>query len=69
MRKQMVDMEIFHCKCIFGVVRMPTKILQNLDMYPVMDKRQMKTIDGNYSVRMGYWASRITCRNTKSMQQ
>jgi hypothetical protein len=31
---------------------------QDLDLYPTMDHIQMKRIDVNYSVRMGYWAVR-----------
>jgi hypothetical protein len=44
----------FHCKCSFGVVRMPTRILRELDLYPVVDQRQMKLIDVDYNVRVGY---------------
>jgi hypothetical protein len=29
---------------------------QDLDLYPIMDHRQMKAIDAYYNVRMGYWA-------------
>jgi hypothetical protein len=45
---------IFHCKCNSGIIRMPVRILQNLDLYLIVDQRQMKTIDANYSVRVGY---------------
>jgi hypothetical protein len=31
-------------------------ILQNLDMYPIVDQRQIKAMDANYNVRMAYWA-------------
>ncbi len=37
---------------------MPTKIPQNLDVYPIVDQRHMKTIDANYIVKVGYWALR-----------
>jgi len=37
---------------------------QDLDVYLVMDHRQMKVIDANYNVRMGYRASKITCKST-----
>jgi hypothetical protein len=47
-----------HYKCSFGVVKMPTKIPQNLDVYPIVDQRHMKTIDANYIVKVGYWALR-----------
>jgi hypothetical protein len=45
-----------HCKCSFGVVKMPTKIAQNLDLYPIVDQRHIKTIDADYNVKVGYWA-------------
>jgi hypothetical protein len=38
---------------------------QNLDLYPTMDQRQMKVIDVDYSVRMGYWASRSDMQEYK----
>jgi hypothetical protein len=33
-------------------------IPQDLDLYLVMDHRQMKAIDVDYNVRMRYWASK-----------
>jgi len=45
---------IFHCKCSFGVVRISIRIPQYLDLYPTVDQRQMKVIDVDYSVRVGY---------------
>jgi hypothetical protein len=36
-------------------------------LYPVMDHKQMKVIDVNYNVRMGYWASKINMQKYKSM--
>jgi hypothetical protein len=52
----MVEVIIFHCKCRFGIVKMPTKTPWDLDLYPAMDHRQMRVIDAKYRVRMGYWA-------------
>jgi hypothetical protein len=54
----MVDVEILQCKCNFGVVRMSARIPWDLDMYPIVDQRHLKMINTNYSVRVGYWASR-----------
>jgi hypothetical protein len=48
----------FHCKCSFGVVRMSIRIPWDLDLYPIVDQRQMKVINVDYNVRVGYWASR-----------
>ncbi len=50
----MVDAMKFHCKCPFGVVKMFVTIPWDLDLYLIVDQRQMKAIDANYSVRMGY---------------
>jgi hypothetical protein len=30
----------------------------NLDMYPKVDKKQMKAIDAKHNVIVGYWESR-----------
>ncbi len=29
---------------------------RDLNLYPIVDHKQMKTIDANYNVRVGYWA-------------
>ncbi len=55
----------FHCKARFGIVRMLTKTLQDLDLYSTMDHTQMKAIDVNYSVRVGYWALRNNVQEYK----
>jgi hypothetical protein len=55
----------FHCKCSFGVVRMSTKIPWDLNWYPIVDHRQMKVIDVDYNVRVGYWASRNNMQEYK----
>ncbi len=39
-------------------MKMATRTLKDLHLYPTMDQRQMKMIDAKYSLRMGYWASR-----------
>jgi len=31
-------------------------ILEDLDFYPIVDHKQMKTINPNYNIRMGCWA-------------
>jgi hypothetical protein len=38
----MVETTIFHCKCRFGTLRMPTRTPRDLDLYPVVDQRQME---------------------------
>ncbi len=55
----------FHCKCNFGVVKMSIRIPQDLDLYPIVDQRQMKVINVNYSVKVGYWASRNNMQEDK----
>ncbi len=37
----MVELTIFHCKCRFGNVRMPTRTPLDLDMYLEIDQRQI----------------------------
>jgi hypothetical protein len=44
-------------------------IPQDLDLYPTMDQRQIKAIDADCSVNMGYRASKNIYKNTKSMPQ
>jgi hypothetical protein len=44
---------------------MLTKTLQDLDLYSTMDHTQMKAIDVNYSVRVGYWALRNNVQEYK----
>jgi len=41
--------------------------LQDLDLYLIMDHRQMKAIDANYNVKMGYRASKNNRQKYKSM--
>jgi hypothetical protein len=54
----MVEITILYYKCRFGIVIMLAIIPPNLDLYPIVDKRQIKMIDAKYNVRVGYWASR-----------
>ncbi len=54
----MVELAILHCKCGFGNGRMFVRTPPNLDLYPIVDQRQMKMIDAKYNVRVGYWALR-----------
>jgi len=69
----MVDATKFHCKCCFGVVRMLVRILRDLNLYLIVDQKQMKVIDANQDklVEQGLeWDighREIMCRNTKSM--
>ncbi len=44
---------------------MSIKIPQDLDLYPIVDQRQMKVINVNYSVKVGYWASRNNMQEDK----
>ncbi len=37
----------------------------DLDMYPIIDQRQMKVIDAKYNVRVGYQASRNSVHEYK----
>jgi hypothetical protein len=50
----MVEITIIHCKCKFGIVRMFIKIPWDLNLYPTVDQRQMKTIYAKYNARVGY---------------
>jgi hypothetical protein len=62
----MVDIESFHYKSRFGIVRMHVRILEDLDLYlVVVVQKQMKVIDANCNVRMGYWALRINMQKYK----
>jgi len=38
---------------------MSTITPEDLDLYPTMDQKQMKAIDADYNVRVGYWASML----------
>ncbi len=49
-------MKLFHCKYSFITMNMLVITSQDLDLYPIMDHRQMKAIDVDYNVKMGYWA-------------
>jgi len=44
---------------------MLTKTFRKLDLYSTMDHRQMKAIDVDYSVRVGYWALRNNVQEYK----
>jgi hypothetical protein len=55
----------FHCKPRVGTMRIPTRTPWNLDLYLVVDHKHMKAIDANYSVRVGYWASRNNMQEYK----
>ncbi len=60
-------MKVFHCKYRFRTMKMLVITPQDLDLYLVMDHKQMKTIDADYNVRMGYWASKNNMQKYKSM--
>jgi hypothetical protein len=61
----MVELAIFHCKCRFGNVRMPTRTPLDLDMYLEINQRQMKTINAKYNVIMKHWASKNNVQEYK----
>jgi hypothetical protein len=61
----MVELTILHCIYRFGNVRIPTRTPPDLDLYPKMDQKQMKVIDAEYSVRVGYWASKNNVKEYK----
>jgi hypothetical protein len=42
-------------------------ISQDLDLYSIVDHRQMKVIDVDYNVKMGYWASKNDMQKYKFM--
>jgi hypothetical protein len=44
----------FHCKYRFGIMIILAIIHGFLDLYLIVDQRQMKVIDVDYSVRVGY---------------
>jgi hypothetical protein len=44
---------------------MVTKILGDLHLYTIVDKKQMKVIDVEYNVRVGYWASKNNVQEYK----
>jgi len=50
----MLGTRIFHCKYRFGTLQMFAITPRDLDLYPAMDHKQMKTIDVDYNVRVGY---------------
>jgi len=60
-------MKLFHCKYSFRTMNMLVITSQDLDLYPIMDHRQMKAIDIDYNVKMGYWASKNSMQKYKFM--
>jgi hypothetical protein len=60
-------MKAFHCKYKFRTMKMFSITPQGLDLYPVMDHRQMKVIDGDYNVRMVYKTSKNNMQKYKFM--
>jgi hypothetical protein len=55
----------FHCKGRFGIVKMLAKTPWDLDLYPTVDHIQMKVINVDYNVKMGYWASKNNLKKYK----
>ncbi len=55
----------FHYKARFVIVKMFTRTFQNLDLYPIMDHKQLKPINVDYSVRVGYQALRNNMQEYK----
>jgi len=66
MRKRHGGITILHCKCRFGTVRMLVGTPMDLDLYLEVDQRQMKVIDVEYNVRVGYWTSRNNMHEYKA---
>jgi hypothetical protein len=60
-------MKLFHCKYSFRTMNMLVIISQDLDLYSIVDHRQMKVIDVDYNVKMGYWASKNDMQKYKFM--
>jgi hypothetical protein len=48
-------------------MKMLALIPQDLNLYPIMDHRQMKVIDVDNNVKMQYWASKNNMQKYKSM--
>jgi hypothetical protein len=57
--------KFFHCKYKFKTMKMFVITLQDLDLYPVVHHKQMKAINANYNVKMGYWASKNNMQKYK----
>jgi hypothetical protein len=64
-KKALWTQTTFHYKPRFGTMRTSTRTPGNLDLYLVVDHRHMKAIDANYSVRVGYWASKNNMQEYK----
>ncbi len=45
---------ILFCKCSVCIVIMLVRIFRDLDLYPIVDQKKMKTIDANYNVKVLY---------------
>jgi hypothetical protein len=37
---------------------MAYQTLQNLDLYPIVGKKEIKSIDAEYQIQIGYWATK-----------
>jgi hypothetical protein len=48
---------------------MACQTFQDLDLYPIVKKKKMKSIDAEYQVQVGYWVARNHLQTTKSMRQ
>jgi hypothetical protein len=46
-------------------MKMATRTLKYLHLYPIVDQKHMKMIDAKYSLIMGYWASRNNMQEYK----
>jgi hypothetical protein len=44
---------------------MHARTARELDLYPIMDHKDMKVINANYNVKVGYWASRNNMQEYK----
>ncbi len=64
---QMRNAKKFLCKCSVWTTTMFTKTSRDWDLFLAMDQIELKVINVDYSVKMGYWE--IMCKNRKSMPQ
>jgi hypothetical protein len=46
------------CSILKKTTDMAYRTPQNLDLYPIVGKKEMKSIDVEYEIQIGYWATR-----------
>jgi hypothetical protein len=57
------------CSILKKTIDMACQTFQDLDLYPIVKKKKMKSIDAEYQVQVGYWVARNHLQTTKSMRQ